>query len=239
MSNHSDTIDTTKLNQSRERAAEKTDRLAEFSLNIWYLIVGAIVAAPLNLLLRPISFQNGDLRYGPRIVLESAPWWMIPLISFILFLIISVLIFVIYIIWIGLIGYEETTISYHSENGEEFIDRFKQYVMTESDSLDVNFGKRTFAIKINTFIGSLGVEREFENEDVLICIDPDRKSAHNIMSVAPFQNVTGIFFKLFYPEKVAEFRIYQNKREIKLQYDPYNEKCTSLLDNITEEFSES
>ena len=230
----------TGLEQSKQTVSEKINQLNEFSIRISFLFVGAIIAAPLNLLLRPITYQNGNLNYGPATLLASAPWWVLPVLSIILLILLIFLILIGYTILIGLVGRERATVTYQATNEQEFISEFSDFVLKQGDCLgmDVEYQKgRSQSSVIDIFGVKIGDRSR--KEHVLKCTDPYRKLAHNAASfVGPMTFQLGSVLEHFYPKTVAEFEFEQRNNEIHIQFDPHNKKCSKMLNETINEFGE-
>ena len=226
------------LRRARQEVSEKVDQLNEFSIRISFLFVGAIIAAPLNLLLRPIKYQNGDLKYGPAILLSPASWWIIPILSILLFILLILIILIGYTILIGLVGREDATITYEATNEEMFISEFTDYLIEQGDSLGMNVEYRKGRSQSRGFeILGLKIGSRSNQKDVLKCTDPYRELAHNAaVLVGPTGSRFSSIFEYFYPKTVAEFEFSRDRNEIYIQFDPHNEKCSSLLDKSIDEF---
>jgi|AntDeeMinimDraft_4_1070355.scaffolds.fasta_scaffold11484_2 hypothetical protein len=238
MGENKNKIDMTGLEQSKQRVSEKINQLNEFFIRISFLFVGAIIAAPLNLLLRPITYQDGDLAYGPATLLTSASWWVIPIHSILLLISLVILILIGYTVLIGLVGRERTTITYQAANQEEFITKFTEYIIKQGDyhGMDVEYQKgrsQSRSIEILGFkIGSRS-----RRKHILKCTDPYRRLAHNAAAFAgPMHFRLNSALDYFYPKIVAEFEFEQRNDEIHIQFDPHNKKCSKMLDDIMDKF---
>jgi hypothetical protein len=234
-------VDLENLRRARQEVSKKVDQLNEFSIRVGFLFVGAIIAAPLNLLLRPITYQNGNLRYGPAILLSSASWWVIPLFSFLLLVFLIFIILISYTVLIGLMGHEDATITYDVTNEDDFISEFTDYVIEQGDSLGMNveYRKARNQSRSFEFLG-LKIGSRSNQKDVLKCTDPYRELAHSVaVVVGPTGSWLNLILEYFYPKKVTEFEFSRDKNKIHIRFDPNNEKCDSLLDKTVDEFGKS
>ena len=240
MKGNENRVNMTGLKETRQRISEKVNQLNEFSIRISFLFVGAIIAAPLNLLLRPITYQNGDLKYGPATILSSASWWVIPVLSVLLLILLIIFILIGYTILIGLVGREGATITYQATNEEEFISEFTDYIIEQGNILgmDVEYRKGRSQSRSIEILG-LKIGSGSKQEDTLRCTDPYRELAHNAaVLIGPVGSRFNSILEYFYPKTVAEFEFDRDQNKIYIQFDPHNEKCNSMLDKTMDKFGE-
>jgi hypothetical protein len=229
------------LREKREETKEKKESFSSFSSFVLGLLLGAVIAAPLNLLLRPIAYQEGNLVYGPIILLESAPWWVIPLVSIAFLFLLTILLFLTYIIWVDLLGLENVTLPYDTANNSgDFMHDLAEYVTEEGSSLEMNV-KYEMSVDQSLTQRLLSSDSEPEKGHVIRCLDPRRELAHKFVllptSTSPFSGVlSNSLLNRFYPKRVLEVYLQPKSNEIQITFDPHNEKGVRLLNKMEEEF---
>lgn len=243
MTGNNHEMDFQRLIEKRTETKERKEQFIDFSSLILGLLLGAVISTPLNLLFKPISYQSNDLTYGPVTLITSASWWIVPLTSVIMLFALITIIILTYTIWIGLLGRESTSISFDPSSNVEFVQKFVEYMAEEADShgMECDVTQR-----LSLFLPS---PHELDDSDRLImptkirCSDPNRELSHLFLipmatpmtspgSMQAFRNL----LKRIYPKKVLEIQLDPYEDEIRIEFDPYNDKCSKLLDEIEREF---
>lgn len=231
------------LRERIEETKERKEEFSNFSSLILGLILGAVIATPLNLILDPVTYQEGDLVYGPVTLMKSAPWWIVPVISILLlFLLITAVLF-LYVIWIDLLGKENVTISYIATSDEKFARALAEYLAEKGRLLEMNV-KYEMGIEqglLQKFLPS-GSESEIQRAHVIRCSDPRRELAYRFINLpARTSPLSGFFIyrvmNRFYPKTVLELHFESQSGEIEVAFDPNNENCIKLLNGMENEFT--
>lgn len=234
------TVDFDNLAEKQDEIEQRREQFSEFTSFILGLLLGAVIAIPINLVLRPISYQGDSLKYGPAVLIESAPWWVIPVISFLLLFLLLYVLLISYTIYVGLVGREEVRIPYDDESDDKFITDFRKYVIDQSESYNLESKyeeKRGKSLKkslpnlIRIILfrnqGKPGIKR-------LVFIDPNRKLAHKFV-ITPGPIITWLVGWV-YPKEVLELRFEPDEAQICISYDPKNSKAVALLDSLRKNY---
>jgi|GEM_PF-4888397 len=219
MSNSTESINFSNLKDKQQELEQKSTRFNNFASFVGGLLLGAVFSFPLQLFLRPLSYESSSLTYGPRILLDPAPVWLIPLISIILLFGLIITILVGYTIWIGLIGQETVKLTYDSDDYDTFYENVRDYLDREAGFVDVEIKAKNNWIK---------------------CLDSSRRPSNGV-ALTPISGIgMSILMELLidyaFPKTVLELDFNPKLSVIELRYDPNSENANHLLEKLETEY---
>lgn len=215
MSGSDDSIDFSKFRSNQEEVEHKRERFINFTSFIGGLILGAIVSFPLQLLIRPLSYENSALTYGPSVLINPAPVWLVPVISILLLLIMIFLIISGYVGWLGIVGQETVEMSYECSNYDSFYEDMRDYLDEESKFIDVEVKAKNDWIK---------------------CMDPGRQPDAEFIAwpVSLFGPplLVDLTIEYLFPKAIIKLNFNSELSVVELRYDPNSENANHLLEKL-------
>lgn len=217
MSDTDNTVDFSKFKNKQQEVENKIDRFANFTSFLGGLILGAILSFPLQLLLRPLSYENSALTYGPSTLISSAPVWLIPLISVLLLIFVLLITLAGYVGWLGIVGQETVKLSYECDDFNSFYEGMRDYLDEEAKFTEAEIRAKNNWIK---------------------CLDPGRRPEAELfrgtIGLSPIGTslLVDLMVDYVFPKTIIELDFDPELSIVELRYDPNSENATHLLEKL-------
>jgi hypothetical protein len=215
MSNSEDAIDFAKFHSKQEELEQKIDKFSNFASFIGGLLLGAILSFPLQLFLRPLSYDGTALTYGPGVLIDPAPIWVIPLISLVVLIGVILVTLAGYVGWLGIVGQETVKLSYEFSDHDSFYEELRDYLDKEARFVDVEVKAKQNWIK---------------------CSDPNRQPDPGLFigPVSPLgmSSLMELMIELVFPKTIIKLEFDPELSVVELRYDPSSENAIHLLEKL-------